>query len=193
MSQLECTAQAGGGMYFPASDAAELSAALTTVFEAPPEPDGRLSVGAVANGEAVDATVVVTPAGGGESVASGRTYTGGETNPRVLAVEPGSYDVTVEPVGIEGVVPVVFRGVEVGDSGVTERTADFSSGELSVRVTRNGAPSDATLRVYRAGTNDEVAAGRTYTSERSNPKRFELSAGTYDVLVQAIEEEWQRQ
>ena len=52
---------------------------------------------------------------------------------------------------------------------------------------RNGALSDATVRVYAGGTSTEIAAGRTYMGAKTNPKVFRVTAGDYDVEVKAIE------
>jgi Ca-activated chloride channel family protein len=185
VSQLECTAQAGGGLYFAAGDAGALAAALGRAVEAPPAAEATLSVGAAANGEPIDALVVVT--GGGEEVAAGRTYTGAETNPRVFGLAAGEYEVEVRPVRIDGAAPVRFSGVRLAAGDAAERSADFSTGELAVGVTRNGELSDATVTVRRAGGKETAASGRTYNAVSSNPRRFELPAGDYDVEVGALE------
>lgn len=185
VSQLECVAQAGGGLYFPVEDAGGLAAALEQAVEAPAEPGAWLSVAAVAGDDPVDALVRVTV--DGEEVAGGRTYTGAETNPRVFGLPAGSYDVEVAPVRIEGVGETVLRGVEIRDGETTERRVDFSPGELAVKVTRNGGLSDAVVSVRRAGETRQVAGGRTYVSESSNPRVFNLAAGSYDVEVRSAE------
>ncbi len=188
VSQLECAAQAGGGLYLDAEDAAGLGAALDQAVAAPAEvPAGRLSVQAVADGELADVTVRVTRAGSGEEVAVGRTYTHPGTNPRLLPLPDGTYDVVVKAVTIEGSQPRRFEGVVIADGGTVEKTVDFSAGELAVGVTRNGELSDATVRVYAAGTRQEAAASRTYTRERTNPTVFRLAAGTYDVEIASVE------
>ncbi len=185
VSQLECVAQAGGGLYFPVEDAGGLAAALEQAVEAPAEPGAWLSVAAVAGGEPVDALVRVTA--DGVEVAGGRTYTGVETNPRVFGLPAGSYDVEARPVRIEGTGATVLRSVEVRDGETTERTVDFSPGELAVKVTRNGGLSDAVVSVRAAGESRQVAGGRTYVSDSSNPRVFTLASGSYDVEVKSAE------
>ena len=188
VSQLECAAQAGGGLYFDVQSADELSAALDQVVEAPVEiPDGRLSVQAIANGELIDVSIRVANAETGKEVAVGRTYTTEETNPRIIPLAEGTYNVKVTAVGLRGDHKRQLEGLEVKDGETVEKVVDFSSGTLSVQATRNGELSDVTVRVYRPGTKKEVAAGRTYVSEETNPKTFELTAGTYDVTLSAVE------
>lgn len=188
VSQLECTAQAGGGLYLAAADAAQLSAAFQRVVEAPPElRAGKLEIGAAASGTAVDALVEVRPAGAEKVVAAGRTYTSSDTNPRIFALPDGVYDVEVKAVAIRGASPQRFEGVEVREGTTVSRRADFGSGELVVEVTRNGKLSDAAVRVFVAGGTKEVASGRTYTLAKSNPHVFRLDPGTYDVWIKSVE------
>ncbi len=183
-SQLECTAQAGGGRYISASDAEELAAALRTTVEGPPV-GGWLSIAATRDGELMGVAIHVTPSVGGEEAGRGRTYTSPETNPRVrvFPLPAGVYDVQVAAVGVEGDTRRTLAGIEIVDGETVEHVVDFSVGELAVGVTRNGMVSRAGLRVYIAGTTTEVAAGVTYASSSSNPHVFTMTAGTYDVLV----------
>lgn len=188
VSQLECIAQAGDGLYLAAADAAQLTAALDRAISAPAEvPASRLSVAARANGAPTDAVVTVRRAGAREEVASGRTYRGPETNPRVFALEPGTYDVEVRPLGLDGVGPRTLAGVVVGDGQTVERVAEFGFGELAIRVTRNGAPSDAIVSFLPAGETKPVETTRTYRGADTNPRTVKLPAGTYDVELKAIE------
>ena len=184
-SALECAAQEGGGLYFDARDAAGLAAALErAVVEAPAAEAGRLFVKVVADGALADAVVEVRPAGGGDVLAAGRTYTGEATNPRSLPVPAGRYDVHVRPLKISG-SGMVLAGVVVPEEGTVVKLADFSSGELAVLVQRNGALSDATVNVYAGGA--RVAGGRSYVSASSNPRVFRLPAGDYRVEIGSVE------
>lgn len=188
VSQLECAAQAGGGLYLDARNADELSAALDQAVAVPADlPTGRLSVKAMANGELVDAMVKVTRASDGEDVGGGRTYTGAETNPRTLPLPDGTYNVAVKAVRIKGSSLQRFEDVVIKEGEAVEKVADFSTGELAVGVTRNGARSDATVGIYVAGTRQQAGGGRTYTGEKSNPKVTILTAGTYDVVIKSVE------
>ena len=56
---------------------------------------GRLAVRAVANGSLQDALVRVTRVDTGETGARGRTYASPETNPRVIPLAVGTFDIIV--------------------------------------------------------------------------------------------------
>jgi Ca-activated chloride channel family protein len=187
VSQLECAAQAGGGLFFSAEDAGELSAALEAAVAMPAEaPAGRLAVKAVADGALQDAVVRVVDAASGAEAGGGRTYAETSTNPRLIPLADGRYRVSVRAVGIAGAASHDFE-IEIAEGATVEREVDYSTGELAVGVTRNGALSDATVRVVPAGGGDAAAQGRTYTAASSNPKRMRLPAGRYDVEVASVE------
>jgi Ca-activated chloride channel family protein len=188
VASLECAAQAGGGSYFDAKNAAELAAALNRAVEATAKAaDSAVSVKALQNGELVDATVVVTDAASGKEVGIGRTYTAATTNPRVLPLPAGTYNIVVKAVAIRGATQHNFDGVVLSKGETIERVVDFSTGELSVLVKRNGELSDATVSVYEPGTRKQVSGGRTYRAATSNPKVVTLTAGVYDVAVGSVE------
>jgi Ca-activated chloride channel family protein len=188
VAQLECAAQAGGGLYFDAKNAAELQAALNQAVTVTAETaDSALSVKALRNGELVDASVLVTNAATGKDMGGGRTYTAPTTNPRVLPLPAGTYNVVVRALGISGELEQTFDGLVLDKGKTIEKVADFSTGELSVHVLRNGQLSDATVMVYQPGTKTQVAGGRTYRAASSNPKIIALTAGAYDVAVGSVE------
>jgi len=187
LSQLQCVAQAGGGLFLGAKDAGELSAALDAVTALPVDaPVGRLAVRAVADGGLQDVAVHVTRREDGTEAGGARTYTRKETNPTSIPLADGAYDVRVRVVGVKGDHERSFT-IEIADGNTVEKALDYSTGELSIGVTRNGGLSDAVFKVYVAGTQDEVASGRTYTSEKSNPATVRLVAGSYDVEVGSVE------
>ena len=185
-SQLECTAQAGGGLYMSADSAPQLSEALESAYDKPTVPDGRLVVGATAEGKLQDAGVRVTFAGTGKDVAGGRTYASEATNPRSIPLDDGDYHAVVSAIGIKGSPKYEFDFAIVDGSQV-ERSFDFSAGELSVRVTRNGELSDASVAVRRKGERTDTAGGRTYRRAAHNPKILKVAAGTYDVSIKSVE------
>ena len=187
VSQLECAAQAGDGLFLSAENAAELAVALDeAVAMAPTVPAGRLSVKAIADGELQDVAVLVTDARSGDEAGGGRTYASPDTNPRIIPLEDGVYNVVVRVVGVEGNVSRDFR-VEIADGGLVEQELDFSTGELSIGVTRNGELSDAVYHVLAPGSGEQVAAGRTYTRAGTNPASVRLISGTYKVEVRSVE------
>jgi len=188
VSQLECAAQAGGGLYFTAADAADLGKALQQAVAMTAEtPAGKLSIKALADGKLTDAMVQISDAAGGASIVGQRTYTRSDTNPRLIPLPDGKYDVSVRSVTIKGAPEQKLSGIEIRNGGTVEKVVDFSTGTLRVKVTRNGKLSDATVTAYRSGTSEIVAGSRTYTRADSNPSSLRLQAGSYDIVISSVE------
>ena len=184
-AQLECAAQEGDGLYLSAENAAELSAALESAYEKPTTPDGRLIVTATADGQPQDALIRVTDANTGEHVAGGRTYVSDETNPRRIPLDDGQYRAVVSAVGIKGSPKFEFD-FEIVDGNSIEKDVDYSAGELSVLVTRNGVLDDAVVSVFREGDRTNTAGGRTYDRPAHNPTILKIGAGTYSVRIRSV-------
>lgn len=188
VSQLECTAQAGDGLYFSAKNADELAAALDQSVAAPAElPGGKLSIKAMAHGKLEDVVVLVYNAEGGNEVARGRTYSKLETNPRIVSLPAGKYNVEMRAIRIKGNVKQILKEIEIANDETIEKVVDFSTGELAINVTRNGALSDATIKVFVAGTSERITGGRTYRREKTNPAVYRLTPGSYDVVLESVE------
>lgn len=47
---------------------------------------------------------------------------------------------------------------------------------------------DATVKVVDVASKKVVANGRTYTSDKNNPKKFILSTGDYEVIITGIKD-----
>lgn len=194
LSQLECAAQAGRGLFLGAGDGDELAGALDAAVALTPEvPAGRLSLKATADGDLQDVAIRVrrldagaTGEGAGEREITSRTYADPATNPRSIPLPEGRYEVTVQAVGLKGAADRRL-GVEIAGGATVEREVDFSRGELVLGVTRNGGLSDALYRIRPAGSDDVAAQGRTYTDPRRNPARVILVSGDYDVEVSSVE------
>ncbi|MDX1998005.1 MAG: VWA domain-containing protein [Thermoanaerobaculia bacterium] len=187
VTQLECAAQAGRGLYLPASGAAELKAALATATALPAAEEAAvLSVHTHSDRGLEDALVVVRRPGQKSPVTQTRTYRDVATNPRRLPLPAGSYEVEVRPLGLAGETARTFP-ISLGVGETVERSFDFSTGELVLAVTRNGAASDATYEVLRPGESKAVVTGRTYADSKSAAARVRLSAGTYEVKIQSVE------
>ena len=185
-SQLQCMAQAGGGLFFNAENAEGLAEALEAAVALPVDaPVGRLAVLGMADDQLHDVAVQVTGSEG-KVMATARTYTGAETNPSSIPLADGTYEVRVLGVGLEG-EPEQRFSISIVDGNTVEKTVDFSTGTLSIGVQRNGSLSDAVFRVYVSGTRREVASGRTYVSASTNPAEVRLTAGTYEVEVGSVE------
>lgn len=185
VAQLECAAQAGGGLYLGAENAQELAAALAGAVAPVQVYDSRLSVKAVVDGKLADAVVTIRRAGTTVDVSSGRTYAASDTNPRVLPLPAGDYDVMVRAVDLAGGPSQQINHVKIGDGETVEKTVDFSSGTLRVGAVRGGQLIDAVVAVTNLDTRKEVSL-RTYKEARTNPRVFALLPGRYRVRLTAV-------
>ena len=187
VAALECTAQAGGGVYFDAKNAADLSGALEQAVEKAeqPLPDSAVSILARANGELADATVRVFDAQG-ERAGVGRTYFSDATNPRTIAVPAGTYRIVVKQLATQQKIEQVFENVVVAKGETAERVADFTTGKVRISTTRNGALSDTVITV-KTPDGKRAAGGRTYRRKQTNPRELEVSPGIYDVSAGSVE------
>ena len=188
VSQLECAAQAGGGLYMSAQNASELSEALETAVEIPVEPaSGKLSVKVTAEGKLQDAVLVLTNTQTGEELKGQRTYSKPETNPRVISLPDGVYDLEIRPSGMKGVQSKTIEGIEIVSGETVEKEVEFGFGELSIKVLRNEKLSDATVEVVNPETQADVAKGRTYKKPNTNPLVLKIEPGVYEVKVTSVE------
>jgi Ca-activated chloride channel family protein len=187
LSPLECIAQAGGGQYFPANNAEELAAALEQTVKEVPVGDAFLSVKTSMEGKLKDATVRVYKKGETKDIALGRTYESKETNPRLLQLPAGTYEVEIRPVNIEGHPGVKFSDVEIKKGDTLRKDVVFEQGVVEVLVTRNGALSDATIQIFPAGTNKVTASTRSYNHAKQNPAKLKIPPGVYDIVIGSVE------
>lgn len=187
ISALECIAQAGGGQYLPANNAADLIKALDKTIEAPVLNGGYLSVKVTLEGKPVDATVKVFKSGESKESVVGRTYTGPETNPRVLLLPAGTYRAEVAAITLDGRPVQLLENLSISQNDTVRKDLDFARGSVDILVTRNGALSDAVVRLYKAGTREVVTQTRSYTNAKSNPVKFAVLPGTYDVEISSVE------
>jgi len=175
VSQLECAAQAGGGLYLSAQNASELSEALETAVEIPAElPVGKLSVKVTAEGKLQDSFLKLTNTNTGEELRGQRTYVSSETNPRIISLPNGVYDLEVSPIHMKGVESRKIAGIEIKEGEVVEKEVDFGFGEVSVKVVRNGKLMDSTVYVYKPNTEETIAKGRTYKSSNKKSALLKL-------------------
>lgn len=188
VSSLECTAQAGGGLYFDVKNANDLTQALDQAIETPSEELGAyLSVKAVANGKLTDVSIRAYKANDSKYPITSRTYRSAKTNPRILALAPGLYQVKVKALEFDGEVEISLDQLKLVEGDTLVKELDFSSGTISVGVTKNGELADATVSVYQHGTSKEVDKSRTYNTSKTNPKSFELTPGVYDIAVKLLQ------
>ena len=63
----------------------------------------------------------------------------------------------------------------------TELTVETPVTTFAVQVTKDGKLHDAAIKVYVEGEQKEIASSRSYYSKESNPAKFSLPPGTYNV------------
>jgi hypothetical protein len=152
---------------------------------------GGLSIGATRNGVLSDVFYQVFAAGDrSRPVAGGRTYRSGTSNPARVTIPVGEYEVVLKALELGGGPSHEAGRVAVRAGEHAEVGHDFASGDLLVGALRGSALVDATVAVRAGGRS--VEAGRTYTRSSSNPKRFTLVPGEYEVEVTEIRGEKRR-
>ena len=145
---------------------------------------GIIQVLTLNNGKGWDATVKVKDAAG-KTVAGGRTY----GRAKELEVNPGVYSVDIQVLKIEGLqTSHTFENVEVKPNETTELKHNFETGIALIGAVSGQTLVDATVTIIETGSNKNVAGGRTYTSESSNPRKFVLNPGEYRAVIKALGE-----
>lgn len=187
LSPLECIAQAGGGQYFPANNAEELAAALEQTVKEVPVGNAWLSVKTTMEGKLKDASVKVYKKGETKETISGRTYESKETNPRLMQLPAGKYEIEIMPTVITGHPGIKFSDVEIKANDTLIKNVEFEQGTVEVLVTRNGALSDALIQVFASGTNKVIASNRTYDKPEYNPAKLKIPPGVYDIVFSSVE------
>ncbi len=145
---------------------------------------GKVQVSTLNNGEGWDAVVKVLSKDG-KTVSSGRTY----GKPKVYEVNPGVYDVEVTAMVIEGMRTTHrMENVTVKAGETKSLEHNFKSGIAMIGATNAKGLIDALVDIKDATTKKSMATGRTYTAATSNPKKFVLTPGSYEVTVTAFKE-----
>lgn len=146
---------------------------------------GKILVTTLNNGEGWDAIVKIYPRGSSKTAASGRTY--GKAD--AYEVNPGLYDVEVQAMKIEGLeISHRIENIEVRAGETREVEHRFKSGIARIGARSAAGLVDAAVKITETTSKKNVANGRTYTSDSSNPKAFTLNPGTYEVAVTALKE-----
>jgi len=143
----------------------------------------KFNVSTFNNKEDWDAMVHVYPAGTRKSISSARTY-GKE---KTLEVNPGLYDIVMQAMVIEGLdINHTMENIELHAGEVKEIKHIFESGIIMVGAKSSKGLVDATVRITEINSKKPVASRRTYTSASSNPKKFILNPGTYEITLNGL-------
>jgi Ca-activated chloride channel homolog len=139
--------------------------------------EGKLSIEVLVNGEKGSAGFSIYEAGTNNRVATGDSS---RDNPRVFALNPGTYDLQVIYKGSKPESKRSLTGIVIEAGKSVEKRVEFGEGKLSIEILVNGEKGSAGFSIYEAGTNNRVATG---DSSRDNPKVFTLNSGNYDIQV----------
>lgn len=144
---------------------------------------GKIAVTSTNNGEGWDAIVKVYQSGTGTVAARGRTYGKQE----LYDISPGMYDVEIEALGIEG-KGIVYRveNVNVKVNEIININHNFTSGIAMIGATSSTGLVDAVVKIIDTIDHSIAANGRTYTTPNSNPKKFILTLGKYNVQLTGL-------
>ena len=182
-SALKCATEAGNGRYLDASNSGELGSVLQEATQTKvDEPETNFNLVSYQNDEGIDVAAKMINQEDGKWVRSVRTY--GDTGKIYLA--PGIYRMEARAVGKRGLQELVIPDIVIEAGKQHYHKVDYTSGILSVEVRMMGALHDAVVHIKHAGEKKTIARSRTYTSENSNPKTFDLVAGKYDISVGSV-------
>jgi Ca-activated chloride channel homolog len=148
--------------------------------------EGTIEVLVTRNGELSDAVVHVYKPGATKTSAKGRSYTQPTNNPAKYRVLPGIYFVELGSVEINGGASIKLDAQLLKGGETISFAHDFKSGELSVGARQGATMVDAVVHVYSKKTGKIVTQGRTYSTEKSNPKLFTLEPEEYKVVVKPL-------
>jgi len=143
----------------------------------------KFNVSIFNNKEGWDAMVNVYKTGEKKSVSSTRTY-GTE---KVMEVNPGVYDIVIQALVIDGLeIKHTIPNVELAAGETKEIKHTFESGILIIGAKSAQGLVDAIIKIKEVNTKKEVASRRTYTSSSSNPKKFILNPGKYEITLKGL-------
>ncbi|WP_373330719.1 vWA domain-containing protein [Salmonirosea aquatica] len=144
---------------------------------------GKIEVSTTNNGEGWDAMVRVYTYSDKKPVAAARTY----GKPRTFDLSPGVYDIEVQALVIEGSsISHKLENIEIKAGEEAKRSHEFKTGTALIGAKSSSGLVDAMVHISDNKTKTGVSNRRTYTSPESNPRKFILSTGTYDVKVETI-------
>ena len=146
---------------------------------------GKLNVISLNNGEGWDCAVNIYLKSDGKSAARGRTY----GRPDIYDINPGIYDIEIKALAMKGMeITKIIENIEVKGNDTITVEHNFKTGIAMIGANSSSGLVDAGVYIKEINSKKNVANGRTYTSETSNPRKFLLNPGTYEVKVMAFGE-----
>jgi Ca-activated chloride channel family protein len=145
----------------------------------------KIEINVLNNQEGWDSLVKLFSKETGKNVAQMRTY----GRPGTMEVNPGIYDVEITALKIAGLqTKHTIKNIELKAGLLKKLEHRFKTGIAMIGVKSSSGLVDAVVNIREVGSGTHVAGGRTYTSDSSNPKKFLLNTGEYEVEIKALKE-----
>jgi len=145
----------------------------------------KIEINVLNNQEGWDSMVKLLSKQTGKNVAQTRTY----GRPGTMEVNPGIYDVEISALKIAGLnTKHTIKNVELKAGALKKLEHQFKTGIAMIGVKSSSGLVDAVVNIRELSSGTRVAGGRTYTSDSSNPKKFVLNTGEYEVEIKALKE-----
>lgn len=177
---LQCAAEAAGGSYFDANNAAELAAGLGEATARTVDLAANTSVKATKNGQPLDVYVQAFPASEKKAekkaVATVRSY----ERAALFHLPAGTYDLKVSALAGTDLQPIWISGIEVSAEELSEHEVNFDAGVVRLNTLNNGKGWDALVKLLQG----EVVVAQTRTYGR--PQDMQVPPGVYLARVQAM-------
>lgn len=176
MKKLECLVKPSGGLILGAKDAGQLTKALKKAIET--SLGGTFKLTAFRDAKRIGATVRAYKPGSKYMIKGGFSS---KTKPLLLNLPPGTYDIKVIDIKVEGEPSLTLSGIKIEVGKTIEKSVDFSGGGLKISVIKNGKPSAGRVYVHKQGSTKSEFF-KYITKDR--PTQFELVPGVYDLIVE---------
>lgn len=178
-SQLQCMADAGGGQFFTAANADDLTTALEQAVTVEPPPavvTGAIKLTVTVNDKPLKARTYLQNADSRKEVSRGGTSKEGIVN---YTVPAGEYRIHIRPDGISA--PDQYIDNVIVSAGETlEKNFNFRSGKAQITVTTNGKPLKARTYIQHADTRKEASRDGT---DKNGVASYNVPVGEYRIQV----------
>lgn len=172
---LKCAAKEGGGNYYDASDANQLSKVLdSAVNQKIDDPEPNHTFYSTKNGKSIDSWIKIIDKGTGKEMGAVRTY----RDSAKMYLPHGDYSLTINP--LEG-TDIASKTLELSKTkdGPFHNTISFDGGAVAVFISNNNEGWDATVKVIDRQTKKVIGSRRTYGRKTT----IEVNSGNYDVEI----------
>ncbi|MGB4844661.1 MAG: VWA domain-containing protein [Ferruginibacter sp.] len=144
---------------------------------------GKLTFTTTNNNEGWDCLVKIYKKGTKTVAATGRTY----GRDKDFELNAGIYDIELTALVIEGTEIIhSMKNVEIKAAETNKISHNFNSGVAMIGAKTGSGYVDASVKITEIKSKKIVAYGRTYMAASSNPKKFLLNPGTYEVSLTGL-------